>query len=86
MKIKLNPIGTNQTEIDLGSKILFFSYQSLVGVADDEHNALYLSKMAEFSRTTKKHVNNWIENHLHITEKTEIKTIPQEELEAMVEI
>lgn len=56
MSIKLRIVGRNQTEIRIGEKLLFFSYDTLVAVYKDGY--CYRTD-AKYSKTTTKHLNDW---------------------------
>ena len=75
MKLKL--IGSNQTELRLedGTQI-FFSYETPVCVRNE--NGCFVTE-EKYSRTTSKHINNWVANLSSI-----IKMVPQSEIDNMV--
>ena len=61
--MKLKPIGSNQTELQLGNGVLIlFSYQTPVAA---KINGEFYKTEQRFSVTTTKHVNNWC--HLAVT-------------------
>ena len=75
MKLKL--IGSNQTELNLedGTQV-FFSYETPVCVITE---AMHLGKKQtrvcvtkeKYSRTTSKHINNWVANQSEIIQMVE---------------
>ena len=75
MKLKL--IGSNQTELNLedGTQV-FFSYETPVCVRTE---AMHLGKKQtrvcvtkeKYSRTTSKHINNWVANQSEIIQMVE---------------
>ena len=83
MKLKL--IGANQTELQLedGTQI-FFSYETPVCVRTE---AMHCGQMQtrvcvtteKYSRTTSKHINNWVANLSDI-----IQMVPQSEIDNFV--
>jgi hypothetical protein len=57
--MKLNPISTNQTELEIGKGVVvFFSYKT--PVAAFVPGAGYLRTNHKWSRTTSKHINQWL--------------------------
>lgn len=61
MKIELKVLGANQTEVRIGEKVLFFSYNTLVAVRPGFgicYRAMP-STVEKWSKTTAKHVNAW---------------------------
>ena len=83
MKLKL--IGANQTELQLedGTQV-FFSYETPVCVRTE---AMHCGQMQtrvcvtteKYSRTTSKHINNWVANLSDI-----IQMVPQSEIDNFV--
>ena len=57
--MKLKVIGPNQTEITMGGKVLFFSYDTLVIVRDLNERVCYCTS-EKYSKTTSKHFNTYI--------------------------
>ena len=77
MKIKI--IGANQTEVILADHYetqIFFSYEQAVCVRTADGCFVTEEK---YSRTTSKHINNWVANLSNI-----IKMVPQSEIDNMV--
>jgi hypothetical protein len=59
MAIKLNPIGANQTEVELNNgDTLFFSYKTLVAAHISGQG--FLKTTEHYSKTTSKHINQWL--------------------------
>ena len=78
MKIKL--LGANQTEVQLSDHYetqIFFSYEQAVCVRTA--NGCFVTT-EKYSRTTSKHINNWVANLSNI-----IKMVPQSEIDKLVE-
>jgi hypothetical protein len=80
MKLKL--LGANQTEVQLSDHYerqtiqIFFSYEQAVCVRNE--NGCFVTE-EKYSRTTSKHINNWVANLSDI-----IKMVPQSEIDNMV--
>ena len=77
MKLKL--IGANQTEVQLSDHYetqIFFSYEQAVCVRNADGCFVTTEK---YSRTTSKHINNWVANLSNI-----IKMVPQSEIDILV--
>jgi hypothetical protein len=75
MSIKANPIGPNQTEVRIGDKTLFFSYQTLVAL---NNGYKFFRTNERYSVTTSKHINRWLDG-------ANAESIPQADLERMAE-
>jgi len=74
--MQLINIGTNQTEIRIDGKQMFFSYEQLVAVRNNDKCYVTSTK---YSPSTTKHINKWIENlGWH-----NVGELPQEEIDAM---
>ena len=77
MKLKL--LGANQTEVQLSDHYetqIFFSYEQAVCVRNADGCFVTTEK---YSRTTSKHINNWVANLSNI-----IKMVPQSEIDKLV--
>ena len=77
--MKLKQIGANQTEVQLSDHYetqIFFSYEQAVCVRNADGCFVTEEK---YSRTTSKHINNWVANLSDI-----IKMVPQSEIDNMV--
>ena len=55
--MKLNAIGSNQTEVTIGNKRVLFSYSTPVAYYE---NGMYFKTSKKWSKTTSKHINQWI--------------------------
>tara|TARA_B110001454_G_C12546791_1_gene361856 strand:+ start:106 stop:354 length:249 start_codon:yes stop_codon:yes gene_type:complete len=78
--MKLKQIGANQTELILADHYetqIFFSYETAVCIRNADGCFVTTEK---YSRTTSKHINNWVANLSNI-----IKMVPQSELDKLVE-
>lgn len=74
-KVSLKVLGSNQTEVVLNDEyVLFFSYDTLVGVSCD--GKLYITR-TKYSKTTLKHISSWVGC-------ANFTLVNQDELEAMV--
>lgn len=56
--MKLNPIGSNCNEIEVGGLLILMSYQTPVACYSDDGGYKRTSK--KWSKTTSKHINNWM--------------------------
>ena len=80
MKLKL--LGANQTEVQLSDHYerqtiqIFFSYEQAVCVRNE--NGCFVTE-EKYSRTTSKHINNWVSGLSNI-----IKMVPQSEIDNLV--
>lgn len=59
--LKLKAIAPNQTEVTMGRKVLFFSYDTLILVRNLDERVTYCTK-EKHSKTTSKHFNTYIKN------------------------
>jgi len=59
MKIKLNPIRENMTELEIGHWVFLFSYHTLVAYRDAPTDQCYVTNQY-YSRTTTKHIYEWV--------------------------
>lgn len=57
-KMKLNPIASNMTEVEIGDKIVLFSYKT--PVAYHEAGVGYAKTSKHWSVTTSRHINKWL--------------------------
>jgi hypothetical protein len=74
----LNPIGSNQNELELqnGTRVLF-SYST--PVAAHVPGKGYMRTATKYSKTTSKHITQWLARHgAH-----EVATAPQSEIDAL---
>ena len=56
--MKLRPIGSNQTEVEIGKYTILFSYQT--PVAYHKVGSGYFYTGHKYSPTTSRHVNKWL--------------------------
>ena len=78
--MKLNPIKSNMTELELNDKVILFSYETPVAMCD--YSNIYKTDRY-YSQTTTKHINQWA--NMRNTSKDELLTISQLELNNLVE-
>ena len=57
--IKLNPIGSNMTELETPTNAILFSYKTPVACRDSGGN--YYRTKQYFSKTTSRHINKWLD-------------------------
>lgn len=57
----LKNLGSNQTELTIGNKVLFFSYNTCV-CAEVDGKLFKTSK--KWNNTTSKHINSWINGRI----------------------
>lgn len=57
MRIKLRPIGPNQTELDVGDVTILFSYRTPVAFRSPK--GCFRTEQ-HYSVTTSRHINQWI--------------------------
>lgn len=78
--MNLNPIRANMTEVDLGNVRVLFSYKTAVAVFDRNLNR-YIKTDKYWSRTTSRHINQWVDYH-HDPVEWEIR--PQSYFDALI--
>ena len=78
--MKLNPIKSNMTELELNDKVILFSYKTPVAICD--YSNIYKTDKY-YSQTTTKHINQWAS--MRNTSKDELLTISQSELNQLTE-
>ena len=76
--MKLRPIGSNQTEVEIGKYTILFSYQT--PVAYHELGVGYFRTDTKYSPTTSKHINKWLASTSGII----VKTVSQEQIESIL--
>lgn len=57
-KLKLSPIGSNMTELQIGDLTVLFSYKT--PVAYENENGKCFRTSHSWSNTTSKHINKWL--------------------------
>ena len=77
--MKLNPIKSNMTELELNGKVILFSYKTPVAMCD--YSNIYKTDRF-YSQTTTKHINQWAS--MRNTSKDELLTISQSELDNLI--
>lgn len=76
MSILLKSIGTNQTEIQMTGKFLFFSYETLVAaLVDGTYYRADPKTVNKWSKTTSKHVNSWCPPNAEVVSYSELMEI-----------
>lgn len=76
-KVSLKVIGPNQTEVTVGDLVLFFSYETLVGLkTGNKMSDMYVTG-EKHSRTTSGHINAFVNRYWEATK------VPQYDLERM---
>lgn len=78
--MKLNPIKSNMTELELNGKVILFSYKTPVALCD--YSNIYKTDKY-YSQTTTKHINQWA--NMRNTSKDKLLTISQLELDNLTE-
>ena len=74
--IKLQPIGSNMTQLDVGNFVILFSYDTPVAYLDNG-TGIYYQTDQKFSNTTSKHINKWLAGQ-------PAETVSQADIEALV--
>ncbi len=73
--MNIKQIGNNQTELHLNNgTVILFSYQTPVAASTADG---WLRTAQHYSRTTTKHINQWLRGNARI--------VPRSELDALVE-
>lgn len=70
------PVGPNQTELHKSGMVVFFSYET--PVAAMLPSGRYIRSEQKYSRTTTKHVNQWLQG------VTSAETVPQAQIDALL--
>ena len=76
--MKLNPVGANQTEVEIGGVTVFFSYKT--PVAAHIAGKGYIRTEKHYSTTTIRHINQWLKANGASMDKVE--TVSQERIDA----
>lgn len=76
--MKVRNIGSNMTELELGSKTILFSYQTPVAAHIEGEGYVRTSK--HWSVTTSRHINKWLASN----RAQAPRTVDQSELDNMV--
>lgn len=76
-QLKINLIGANMTLVHLPKGSILFSYETPVAAYVSGRGYVKTSK--KFSKTTSKHINQWLDG-------AGAEEVPQSEIEALVEM
>lgn len=81
--MKLNPIGSNMTEVEFGNKTVLFSYKT--PVAYHEAGIGYAKTSKHWSVTTSRHINKWLKlNGYDASRGDGLREVDQETLDGLV--
>lgn len=81
--MKLNPIASNMTEIEVGNKTVLFSYKT--PVAYHESGIGYAKTSKYWSVTTSRHINKWLKlNGFDASRGDGLREVDQETLDGLV--
>lgn len=81
--MKLSPIASNMTEIEIGNKTILFSYKT--PVAFHEAGVGYAKTNKHWSATTSRHISKWLKLNGYDKERGDgLREVPQETLDAMI--
>lgn len=69
--MKLKPIKSNMTELEIGDKTILFSYKTPVAVIFENSNEVWKTEQ-HYSATTSRHVNQWLKANGKETLATEV--------------
>jgi len=73
--MKLNPIESNMTELEIGNKNVLFSYRTPVAYC--ENGVRFFKTSKKWGVTTSRHINKWLNG-------ANAKEVEQEQLDALV--
>jgi hypothetical protein len=78
--MKLRPIASNMTEVEIGEYLVLFSYKTPVAcrlpyTENQEHTTLRKTDK-KWSATTTRHINKWFRDNFLLDDE-EIKAIPE---------
>jgi hypothetical protein len=79
IEMKLNVVGSNQTELFLNNLIVFFSYNTPVAYYSSLTGNYYVTKK-KYSNTTSKHISSWVNKAL----SSLIVAVDQEEIDKLL--
>lgn len=80
--MKLNPIGSNMTEVEIGDKTILFSYKT--PVAYHQAGIGYAKTSKYWSVTTSRHINKWLKlNGYDASRSDGLREIDQAELDKL---
>ena len=83
--MKLNPIASNMTEVEIGDTLVLFSYKTPVACRMGGH---FYRTEKHWSVTTSRHINKWFRDIFSMTDaeiKEEVSELPQITLDRMCE-
>lgn len=81
--MRISPIASNMTEIEIGNKTILFSYKT--PVAFHEAGVGYAKTNKHWSVTTSRHINKWLKLNGYSKERGDgLREVGQSELDAMV--
>lgn len=81
--MKLNPIASNMTEIEIGNKTILVSYKT--PVAFHEAGVGYAKTNKYWSVTTSRHINKWLKMKGYDASRGDgLREVPQDELDNLV--
>ena len=81
--MKLRSLGANQTEVEMGDMLVFFSYSTPVALRILGTGLIKTDKF--WSITTSRHINKWFRDEFNQTadEIKNMPTMPQADLDAL---
>lgn len=81
--MKLTPLKSNMTEVEIGDKTILFSYKT--PVAYHQAGVGYAKTNKYWSVTTSKHINQWLKmNGFDASRGDGLREVEQEELDNLV--
>jgi len=82
-KMKLKPIASNMTEVEVGNKVILFSYQTPVAYHD--LGVGYAKTNKHWSATTSRHINKWLKLNGYSAERGDgLREVDQEVLDSLI--
>lgn len=72
--MNLKQVGSNMTELDLGNKVILFSYSTPVASTD---GIRYWKTEKKWSATTTRHINKWVNGAI-------VTSMPQEYFDNLI--
>lgn len=78
--LRINPISSNMTEVEIGSKCILFSYRTPVAYKILGLSTYYKTNK-KWSNTTTRHITKWINKAQY---NAPVVTINQEELDNLI--
>ena len=71
--LKLRPLGPNQTELELDNMLILFSYKTPVAAWVSGRG--WLRTDTKYSKTTTKHINQWLDAAGTVVPQSEIDNL-----------